>query len=81
MSAIGGFLETFDCWNMAPVKIDDSTVHLYGADLVAVRFVFREITESCLYRVVGSFRPQMIFPSTNGVNEVCGNKRTHVFKD
>lgn len=42
MSAIGGFLETFDCWNMAPVKIDDSTVHLYGADLVAVRFVFRE---------------------------------------
>lgn len=28
-----------DRWNMSLVKIDDSTVHLYGADLVAGRFV------------------------------------------
>ncbi len=27
------------CWNMSLVKIDDRTVHLYGADLVAGRFV------------------------------------------
>lgn len=31
-----------DCWNMSLVKIDDSTVHLYGADLEAGRFVPRE---------------------------------------
>ena len=28
-----------DCWNMSLVKIDDHTVHLYGADLVAGRFI------------------------------------------
>lgn len=28
-----------DCWNMSLVKIDDHTIHLYGADLVAGRFL------------------------------------------
>lgn len=30
-----------DCWNMSLVKIDDRTVHLYGADLSAGQFIPR----------------------------------------